>query len=214
MMVGAEGPPLQQHILRLSIEDPIVEDPIVGGGVSLAVVRTPSMETIDDILSQPLDTVQLEQVMTEEQYETLAKQIGVYTTISEQLVAMHKAYVLAESTRVGMVYDPLMGKSIQKAITRQRWTPSQMQLQILESLFDQGKGTPTKTRIKEITANLSQHGQIVDTNVYNWFQNRKARAKRKHQLESTKDEDSEIDMDNDSPLSPKEKKPNFGEAQS
>jgi ferritin-like metal-binding protein YciE len=66
-----------------------------------------------------------------------------------------------------------------KITARQRWTPTQMQLQILESIFDQGNGTPSKQKIKDITTELSQHGQISETNVYNWFQNRRARSKRK-----------------------------------
>jgi hypothetical protein len=113
---------------------------------------------------------------------------------------------------VGMVvgrhiaYDPLAGTPNHKTTARQRWTPSQNQLQILERLFDQGNGTPHKTRLKEITAELSQHGQIAETNVYNWFQNRKARAKRKQQMVPTKDGESEVDTDNDSP---KEKKSKF-----
>lgn len=78
--------------------------------------------------------------------------------------------------------DQMTGTPNHKSTARQRWTPSQHQLQILERLFDQGSGTPNKQRIKEITAELSQHGPISETNVYNWFQNRKARAKRKQQL--------------------------------
>jgi len=78
--------------------------------------------------------------------------------------------------------DQLTGTLSLKTTTRQRWSPSQSQLQYLERLFDQGTGTPNKQRIKEIVAELSQHGQIAETNVYNWFQNRKARAKRKQQL--------------------------------
>lgn len=78
--------------------------------------------------------------------------------------------------------DQMTGTPNHKSTARQRWTPSQHQLQILERLFEQGSGTPNKQRIKEITAELSQHGAISETNVYNWFQNRKARAKRKQQL--------------------------------
>lgn len=100
-------------------------------------------------------------------------------------------------------YDPLIGTPNHKTTARQRWTPSQSQLQILEKLFDQGNGTPNKQRIKEITIELSQHGQIAETNVYNWFQNRKARAKRKQQLVTpTNGESEDTDVD-----SPKEKKP-------
>jgi Homeodomain len=82
--------------------------------------------------------------------------------------------------RLGNLYcDPLVTPGGHKITARQRWTPTPMQLQILEQLFDQGNGTPSKQKIKEITLDLSQHGQISETNVYNWFQNRRARSKRK-----------------------------------
>lgn len=85
----------------------------------------------------------------------------------------------------------------QKFASRQRWTPSQTQLQILEKLFQQGNGAPSKQRIKEISVELSQYGQISETNVYNWFQNRRARTKRKQQGGSNNGE-SEADTDVDS----------------
>ncbi|KAJ0251075.1 WUSCHEL-related homeobox 13 [Hirschfeldia incana] len=66
-----------------------------------------------------------------------------------------------------------------KMTGRQRWTPTPLQLQSLERLFDQGIGTPSKQKVKDITDELSQHGQIAEHNVYNWFQNRRARSKRK-----------------------------------
>ncbi|KAL2653322.1 hypothetical protein R1flu_021450 [Riccia fluitans] len=180
----------------------------VGGGAAL--VLTPSME---NNLPQPVYMMGSGQVMTDEQLETLRRQISVYSTICQQLVEMHKASVSAQSSLAGMMvgqhisYDPLMGTPNHKTTARQRWTPSQTQLQILEKLFDQGNGTPNKQRIKEITLELSQHGQIAETNVYNWFQNRKARAKRKqHLLVTPTNGESEVDTDVESP---KEKKPKY-----
>ena len=69
--------------------------------------------------------------------------------------------------------------STYKISHRHRWTPTSMQLQILESIYEEGSGTPKPQRIEEITLELSQHGQVMDKNVYNWFQNRRARSKRK-----------------------------------
>jgi hypothetical protein len=109
-----------------------------------------------------------------------------------------------------------MGTPNHKPPTRVRWTPSQIQFQILERLFEQDNGTPNKQHLKEIADELRQHGQIAETNVYNWFQNRKARAKRRHQQVawrcrthlnqakgaqqvSMKNGDSEVDTDADSP---------------
>jgi hypothetical protein len=97
-----------------------------------------------------------------------------------------------------MLYDLAQGNPGFRASARQRWTPSQTQLQILESLFEQGHATPSKQKIKEITMELSQHGQISETNVYNWFQNRKARAKRK-QLPSQRGGESENETDDEYP---------------
>ncbi|CAH8344961.1 unnamed protein product [Eruca vesicaria subsp. sativa] len=119
-------------------------------------------------------------VMTDEQLETLRKQIAIYATICERLVEMHKTLTsqqdLTGGRLVGLYADPTLGH---KMTARQRWTPTPVQLQILERIFDQGTGTPSKQKIKDITEELSQHGQISDQNVYNWFQNRRARSKRK-----------------------------------
>ncbi|XP_038994349.1 WUSCHEL-related homeobox 13-like [Hibiscus syriacus] len=129
------------------------------------------------------DGVMYVKVMTDEQLETLRKQIAVYASICQQLVDMHKnltAHQDLTGGRLGNLYcDPLMTSGGHKISGRQRWTPTAVQLQILERIFEEGTGTPSKQKIKEITAELSQHGQISETNVYNWFQNRRARSKRK-----------------------------------
>ncbi|PAN27853.1 hypothetical protein PAHAL_5G112800 [Panicum hallii] len=123
-------------------------------------------------------------VMTDEQMEVLRKQISIYATICEQLVEMHRTLTEHQDSIAGMRFsnlycDPLIIPGGHKITARQRWQPTPMQLQILENIFDQGNGTPSKQKIKEITAELSHHGQISETNVYNWFQNRRARSKRK-----------------------------------
>ncbi|CAK9865793.1 unnamed protein product [Sphagnum jensenii] len=145
-------------------------------------------------------------IMTDEQLETLRRQISVYATICQQLVEMHKASLANQPPPLpGIIiggqhlsYDQ-MGTPNHKPTTRLRWSPSQIQLQILERLFEQGNGTPSRQHIKEITDELRRHGQIGETNVYNWFQNRKARAKRRHQQVSLKDGESEAETDVDSP---------------
>ncbi|KAL2323916.1 hypothetical protein Fmac_022974 [Flemingia macrophylla] len=141
-------------------------------------------------------------VMTDEQLETLRKQIAVYATICDQLIEMHRTLSAQQDLagiRLGNMYcDPIMGTGGHKITSRQRWTPTPVQLQILERIFDQGNGTPSKEKIKEITAELSQHGQISETNVYNWFQNRRARSKRKLQNVVPTNTESEVDTEVDS----------------
>lgn len=101
--------------------------------------------------------------------------------------------------RLGNLYcDPSVTSSGHKITGRQRWTPTPVQLQILEGIFEQGNGTPSKQKIKEITSDLSQHGPISETNVYNWFQNRRARSKRKH-VSAPNNAESEVETEVDSP---------------
>ena len=103
---------------------------------------------------------------------------------------------MSGGVRLGNLYcDPLLTSGGHKITARQRWTPTPVQLQILERIFDQGNGTPTKQKIKEITSQLGQHGHISETNVYNWFQNRRARSKRKHQNTTPPPAESELDTE-------------------
>ncbi|PKI57029.1 hypothetical protein CRG98_022533 [Punica granatum] len=149
-------------------------------------------------------------VMTDEQLETLRKQIAIYASICEQLVEMHKTLTAQQDlagVRLGNLYCDSLVNSGHKITARQRWTPTPVQLQILERIFNQGNGTPSKQKIKEITSELSQHGQISETNVYNWFQNRRARSKRKQQNSAPNNAESEADTEVES-RSPKEEKTN------
>ncbi|XP_027076670.1 WUSCHEL-related homeobox 8 isoform X1 [Coffea eugenioides] len=148
-------------------------------------------------------------VMTDEQMEVLRKQIAVYATICEQLVDLHKSLTSHHDlagARLGNLYcDPLVTSAGHKITGRQRWTPTPVQLQILERIFDQGNGAPSKQKIKEITNELLQHGQISETNVYNWFQNRRARSKRKQQAAASNNIESEVETEVESPNDKKTK---------
>nr|QXO37011.1 WUSCHEL-related homeobox 8 [Paphiopedilum callosum] len=150
-------------------------------------------------------------VMTDEQMEILRRQIAVYATICEQLVEMHKTVSAQQDSLSGMWFgslycDPLLTSSSHKIAARQRWTPSPMQLQILENIFVEGNGTPSKEKIKEITTELTKHGHISETNVYNWLQNRRARSKRKQTSAAASNTESEagieIELPNDKKARP------------
>ncbi|KAL6959817.1 WUSCHEL-related homeobox 8 [Sarracenia purpurea var. burkii] len=152
-------------------------------------------------------------VMTDEQMEILRKQIAAYATICEQLVEMHKSLTSLpdlSGARLGNLYcDPFVTSVGHKISGRQRWTPTPVQLQILERIFDQGNGTPSKQKIKDITSELTQHGQISETNVYNWFQNRRARSKRKQQIAGPNNAESEVETEVESSNEKKTKSEDF-----
>lgn len=73
-----------------------------------------------------------------------------------------------------------------------------MQLQKLERVFEEGIGTPSKQTIKDLTAELSQYGPISETNVYNWFQNRRARSKRKQFAEASNNSGPDVEAESES----------------
>ncbi|KAG4177684.1 hypothetical protein ERO13_A11G322900v2 [Gossypium hirsutum] len=101
-------------------------------------------------------------VMSDEQVEELKKQIVAYSAISEQLAELHKSMSAPHDftgIRLGNLYsDPISASVGQKITARQRWTPTPLQLQILENIYEQGTGTPSKQKIKEIASELAQHG--------------------------------------------------------
>ncbi|KAK4430368.1 WUSCHEL-related homeobox 8 [Sesamum alatum] len=141
-------------------------------------------------------------VMTDEQMEVLRKQIAAYAAICEQLVDLHKSLSSQNDLAgvgFGNIYsDPLVTSGAHKITGRQRWTPTPMQLQILERIFNQGTHSVGRPKVHEITAELLQHGQITETNVYNWFQNRRARSKKKQQAAPANNGESETEMEAES----------------
>ncbi|XP_071902540.1 uncharacterized protein [Coffea arabica] len=149
-------------------------------------------------------------VMTDEQMEILGKQIAAYATICEQLEDLHRALISQNDPSHFMLRNPYLTplmttSSLHRIPRRQRWNPTAQQLQILERVFDQGNETPSKEKVKDITAELAKHGQISESNVYNWFQNRRARMKKKQVVVEKKKTEPETQMVTESSLEEGEK---------
>ncbi|CAN1781745.1 WUSCHEL-related homeobox 8 [Linum perenne] len=142
--------------------------------------------------------------MTDEQMEMLRKQISVYTTICDSLVQMHTSSALNRHDLSGLVLSLCLsirsffhfGSGPSKIPSRQRWAPKQAQLQILERIFSECNANPGKDKIKEITAELSKYGQVKETSVYNWFQNRRARCKRKQSAPAPRTANFDVEASN------------------
>jgi hypothetical protein len=62
-----------------------------------------------------------------------------------------------------------------------RWQPTTAQFERLEQLFAIDTTTPQRENLKQVTEELSALGPIQECNVYNWFQNKKARLKKREQ---------------------------------
>ena len=64
-----------------------------------------------------------------------------------------------------------------------RWNPSTEQIALLEAMYSEGMTSPKAHQIKQITSRLRMYGNIENRNVYYWFQNHKARIRRRQKLE-------------------------------
>ena len=64
-----------------------------------------------------------------------------------------------------------------------RWTPSPAQFKRLEEMFAIDTTTPQREHLTSVTLELSALGPVQEANVYNWFQNKKARLKARAQEE-------------------------------
>nr|ASV45872.1 WUSCHEL-related homeobox 2 [Broussonetia papyrifera] len=86
-----------------------------------------------------------------------------------------------------------------------RWSPTPEQLMALQELYQRGTRTPTAQQIQEITAKLRRFGKIEGKNVFYWFQNHKARDKKKQRLkmESYNNRSKNIDYNSKSQVETK-----------
>ncbi|KAK7251996.1 hypothetical protein RIF29_35654 [Crotalaria pallida] len=71
------------------------------------------------------------------------------------------------------------GFDMQSSQRSSRWSPTPVQLLVLEELYRQGTKTPTSEQIQQIASQLRQFGKIEGKNVFYWFQNHKARERQK-----------------------------------
>ncbi|KAM7271032.1 hypothetical protein ACFE04_030246 [Oxalis oulophora] len=91
-------------------------------------------------------------VFTDEQMETLVKQIAAYRVISRSLLEMNKSF--QEMRNVKPCLDRTGGR-------RKRWAPTEEQLHILEQVFVvEGEINPCKKTIKEATLELQRYGEV------------------------------------------------------
>jgi len=72
-----------------------------------------------------------------------------------------------------------VGRGEDRGVRGPRWSGTPTQYKILEDLFLAGEQPPVRGRLTEITTRLQEHGPIQEHNVYNWFQNRRSREKKR-----------------------------------
>jgi hypothetical protein len=152
-----------------------------------------------DVASLPADLPP--DVLTKQQLDTLRHQIAAFSTLAQQHLILtqqtaeelkpgagRSASVAAIASSLGVTLHAPMsvthgsGPVYSKDGTKgsgQRWTPTAEQLARLEELFATGMGTPSGELRTRITDELVRLGPINEANVYNWFQNKKARVKKK-----------------------------------
>jgi hypothetical protein len=79
-----------------------------------------------------------------------------------------------------------------------RWSPTPVQLLVLEELYRQGMKTPSAEQIQQIASQLRQFGKIEGKNVFYWFQNHKARERqkrRRREMEGTTGSSTEVKIE-------------------
>ncbi|KAJ1384617.1 Homeobox-like domain superfamily [Sesbania bispinosa] len=103
---------------------------------------------------------------------TIAQPCCICTHCNHLLTFNHHAGNVAEqgTSKTGSHMQPQQSS---------RWSPTPVQLLVLEELYRQGTKTPSAEQIQQIAAQLRQFGKIEGKNVFYWFQNHKARERQK-----------------------------------
>ncbi|KAK7317885.1 hypothetical protein RJT34_02482 [Clitoria ternatea] len=94
----------------------------------------------------------------------------------------HCHHVLTFNHHVGNVAEEGTNNNSGSHVQSQqstRWSPTPVQLLVLEELYRQGTKTPSAEQIQQIASQLRQFGKIEGKNVFYWFQNHKARERQK-----------------------------------
>jgi len=139
--------------------------------------------------------------MTERQLYAFRQQIAAYAHICQQLLqvtsvqahqqtAYQKRQVDSGISQRPQVLSSVAhkmpgdhgssggGRGADKSARGVRWTGTPKHYEILEQMFQNGQAPPVREELTRITAELAKHGTIGESNVYNWFQNRRSREKK------------------------------------
>ncbi|KAK7400748.1 hypothetical protein VNO78_12046 [Psophocarpus tetragonolobus] len=108
--------------------------------------------------------------------------INTFCSIAQPYcICTHCNHILAFNHHVGNVAEEGTNNSGSHLQSQQstRWSPTPVQLLVLEELYRQGTKTPSAEQIQQIASQLRQFGKIEGKNVFYWFQNHKARERQK-----------------------------------
>lgn len=139
--------------------------------------------------------------MTERQLYAFRQQIAAYAHICQQLLQVTSVQAHQQTAHQkrqvdsGMSQRPQVlssvahkmpgdhgssggGRGADKSARGVRWTGTPKHYEVLEQMFQNGQAPPVREELTRITAELAKYGTIGESNVYNWFQNRRSREKK------------------------------------
>ncbi|XP_020208218.1 WUSCHEL-related homeobox 6 isoform X1 [Cajanus cajan] len=111
-----------------------------------------------------------------------APKIATFCSIAQPYcICTHCNHILTFNQHVGHVAEEGTNNTGSHVQSQQstRWSPTPVQLLVLEELYRQGTKTPSAEQIQQIASQLRQFGKIEGKNVFYWFQNHKARERQK-----------------------------------